>query len=301
MVNIAPAPATVIVSSRTAEPAGVALDAGSFAASSYVEWPSVFVGTVVALAVAFVLLTFGAAVGLTAVSPWTSARGSIVAVSIGAAFWMILVHIWAFGLGGYLAGRMRHRRSGALPMEVEFRDGTHGVAVWGLAVTSGAIVAALVAASVARGGLEAGASAARSYDPTSIATDLLLRTSRPATDARGDDVRGEMSRLLLRSSGRAAVSAVDRTYLAELVATRTGLTPTDAAKRVDDTIVQLKDATNRARKMAVVLGFITAATLLLGAAAAWWGATVGGRHRDENTIWAGFANHALDSSLWTKL
>jgi hypothetical protein len=298
MDRIAPVLATLNAENaprHTAEQVGL-----GFESSPYVEWPSVFVGAVVALALAFVLLTFGAAVGLTAVSPWTSTRGSMVAVSIGAAFWMILVHIWAFGLGGYLAGRMRHRRSGATPTEVEFRDGTHGVAVWGLAVTTGAIVAALVAASVARGGLEAGASGARTSEPISIATDSLLRTTRPPIDARGEDVRGEMSRLLMRSAGRTIVSAGDRAYLAELVAARTGLAPADAAKRVDDTIAQLKDATNRARKMAVVLGFLTAATLLLGAAAAWWGATVGGRHRDENTIWAGFANHALDSSLWTK-
>ncbi len=298
MVDIATAPAGVsieTVSRRNAEHGGLAFDA-----SSYVEWPSVFVGAVVALAVAFVLLTFGAAVGLTAVSPWTSTRGSIVAVSIGAAFWMILVHIWAFGLGGYLSGRMRHRRSGAVQTEVDFRDGTHGVAVWGLAVTTGAIVAAFVAASVARGGVEIGTSASHSSDPTIIATDLLLRTTRLPIDARGDDVRGEMSRLLLRSSGRTDMSAGDHTYLVELVAARTGLAPADALKRVDDTIVQLKDSTNRVRKMAVVLGFITAATLLLGAVAAWWGATVGGRHRDENTIWAGFANHAPGSSFWTK-
>ena len=61
MVDIATAPAGVsieTVSRRNAEPGGLAFDA-----SSYVEWPSVFVGAVVALAVAFVLLTFGAAVG----------------------------------------------------------------------------------------------------------------------------------------------------------------------------------------------------------------------------------------------
>jgi hypothetical protein len=96
------------------------------------------------------------------------------------------------------------------------------------------------------------------------------------------------------------MSSTDRTYLAELVAARTGLAPAEAAKRVDDTIVQLKDATNRARKMAVLLGFMTAATLLLGAAAAWWGASVGGRNRDDNTIWPGFADHAAGSSIWTK-
>lgn len=270
-----------------------------FATSAYVEWASVFAGAVVALAVAFVLLTFGAAVGLSAVSPWTSTRGSVVAVSIGAAFWMILVHVWAFGLGGYLAGRMRHRYSGAKGSEVEFRDGTHGIAVWGAAVTTGAIVGAILAASVTRGGLELAGSSTHASDPASIATDTLLRRTPVATDTRSDDVRGEIARLLVRSSGRSAVSAADRNYLAEVVATRTGLAPVDASKRVDDVVAQLKDATGRARKTAVVFGFMTAATLLLGAAAAWWGATVGGRHRDEGTVWAGFANHA-PGSIWSK-
>ena len=287
-----------IESRRTAPQETSADAAGSAAAGSYVEWASVFAGTVVALAVAFVLLTFGAAVGLSAVSPWTSTRGSVAAVTIGAAFWMILVHIWAFGLGGYLAGRMRHRRSGAALSEVEFRDGAHGVAVWGLAVTTSAIVGALVAASLARGGLEPGASSARTLDPTSIATDFLLRSTRPTTDPRTDGVRGEIARLLSSLPGRTAIAPADHTYLTEVVVARTGLAQPEASKRVDDAIALLKDMTNRARKTAVMLGFITAATLLLGAAAAWWGATVGGHHRDEGTVWAGFANHAPGSSIW---
>ena len=42
---------------------------------SYVEWGAIFAGAVAALAVSFVLLSFGAAAGLSAVSPWTSASG----------------------------------------------------------------------------------------------------------------------------------------------------------------------------------------------------------------------------------
>lgn len=290
---------SAVVGSESASRRSHAQEPTQIASGSYVEWASVFAGTVIALALAFVLLTFGAAVGLSAVSPWTSTRGSVAAVSVGAAFWMILVHVWSFGLGGYLAGRMRHRHTGAAPSEVEFRDGAHGIAVWGVAVTTGAVVAALVAGSVTRAGLELSASSGRASDPTSVATDSLLRSTRPATDSRTDNMRDEIGRLLVRSSGRSAMSATDRTYLAELVAARTGLVPADASKRVDDTIVQLKEATDRARKMAVVLAFITAATLLLSAAAAWWSATVGGRHRDEGTVWAGLANHA-PGSTWSK-
>ena len=270
----------------------------AFETASYVEWQSIFVGALVALAVAFVLLTFGGAVGLSAVSPWTSTRTTVAVVSIGAGFWMILVHVWAFSLGGYLAGRMRHRHSGATTAEVEFRDGAHGAAVWGLAITFGAVIAALAAASAARGGPETYASASRSNDPVTVATDTLLRTAR-VTPAPVE-VRGEIGRLLLRSTGSAPMVAADRTYLVELVAARTGITPADAERRVAESFAQMKEDLNRVRKTGVVAGFIVAATLLLGAAAAWWGASVGGKHRDENTLWPGFAHHGDPRTLWSK-
>ncbi len=272
--------------------------AAAFETASYVEWPSIFVGAVVALAVAFVLLTFGAAVGLSAVSPWTSTRTTVAVVSIGAGFWMILVHVWAFGLGGYLAGRMRHRHSGASSTEVEFRDGAHGAAVWGLAITFGAVIAALAAASTARGVPESYSSASRSNDPVTVATDTLLRTAR-VTPAPAD-VRGEIDRLLLRSTGSVPMVAADRSYLVELVAARTGLTPAEAESRVGAAVAQMKEDLNRARKTGVVAGFIIAATLLLSAAAAWWGAAVGGQHRDENTLWPGFARHGHPRTFWSK-
>ena len=40
-------------------------------------------------------------------------------------------------------------------------------------------------------------------------------------------------------------------------------------------------AMHKARRSAVILGFSTAASLLFGAAAAWYAACEGGRHRDE--------------------
>ena len=265
---------------------------------SYVEWPSIFVGAVVALAVGFVLLTFGSAVGLSAVSPWTSTRASVAAVSIGAGFWMMLANVWAFGLGGYFAGRMRHRRSGAPQTEVEFRDGAHGVAVWGLAITIGAVVAALAAAAAGGGGPDRPASASRGIDPITVATDLLLRTAKVPAAGSTDEVRGEIGRLLLRSGATAQIGPGDRTYLTEVVAARTGMAPAEADKRVGEAVAQLKADLNRARKTGVVAGFMVAATLLLAAAAAWWGASVGGTHRDENTLWPGFARHGAVSKSW---
>ena len=44
--------------------------------SSFVEWGSVLAGAVLAAAISFVLLTFGAAIGLSATSPWPNSGAS---------------------------------------------------------------------------------------------------------------------------------------------------------------------------------------------------------------------------------
>jgi hypothetical protein len=84
----------------------------------------------------------------------------------------------------------------------------------------------------------------------------------------------------LTSSGRAGVSADDRTYLIQQVAAATGLAPADAERRVDSVIANAKTALTRTRRSTIILAFSLAASLLLGAAAAWAGAAAGGRHRD---------------------
>jgi hypothetical protein len=43
---------------------------------SFVEWSAVFAGAVLAAALSFVFLTFGAAIGLSATSPWPNTGAS---------------------------------------------------------------------------------------------------------------------------------------------------------------------------------------------------------------------------------
>jgi hypothetical protein len=45
---------------------------------------------------------------------------------------------------------------------------------------------------------------------------------------------------------------------------------------------EMKADADKARKVSVYLAFLTAATLALGAAAAWGATRLGGRHRDQN-------------------
>ena len=100
--------------------------------------------------------------------------------------------------------------------------------------------------------------------------------------------RQEVARILLMGAPDGSLSSDDRAYLVRVVAARAGLSPADAEKRVEALAERMKTsadktraATETAGKAGVLLAFLTAATMVLGAAAAWWGAGVGGRHRDE--------------------
>ena len=279
------------ITNRSPANDALAASALTFESTSYVEWPTIIAGGIAAMAVVSILLTFGLSVGLSVVSPWSTSTAARTSASVGAAFWMLLTNVWAFGLGGYLASRMRHRRTGASINEVEFRDGAHGVLAWALAVVVSGLIGVLLTAIVSSGGASNTLSSQATPGPINIAVDSMLRSPKAANDARSEEVRGEVTRLLSSYSGKTPLVGADRTYLVELVATRTGLPQAQAEARVDTAVVQMADSINRARKVSVIAGFMAAASLLLGAAAAWWGASVGGKHRDEGTLWAGFSRH----------
>jgi hypothetical protein len=137
--------------------------------------------------------------------------------------------------------------------------------------------------------------AAGALDPNAYFSDLLFRSPPGATPAAGtlQDYRGEAARVLANGAISGAVSADDRTYLAQLVASNTGLPADQAQARVDqvmtaidDAKAKAADAAEAARKTAVLAAFLTAASLLVSAAGAWWAASKGGRHRDEGTVFA---------------
>jgi hypothetical protein len=82
----------------------------------------------------------------------------------------------------------------------------------------------------------------------------------------------------------------DRAYLTRIVMNNTGLGEADAAARVDQALAGLTQAkaqaqqlADKARKFGILVTFLTAASLAVGAAASWWAATIGGRHRDQAT------------------
>jgi hypothetical protein len=80
-----------------------------------------------------------------------------------------------------------------------------------------------------------------------------------------------------------SLSEPNRGYLVQLVTQRAGASQQDAAKRVDEAFHSARQAADKARRAAVLTGLVTAISLMVSFAAAWWAALKGGEHRD-NTI-----------------
>ena len=78
-----------------------------------------------------------------------------------------------------------------------------------------------------------------------------------------------------------SVTDPDRTYLTQLVASRSGLPEADARKRVDQVITQAQAAADKARKSTAAIAFWAAFALLAGALAASLAAIEGGSLRNR--------------------
>jgi hypothetical protein len=263
--------------------------------TSFVEWGAVFAGAVLAGAISFVLLTFGAAIGLSATSPWPNSGVSAKVIVSLAIFFAMAQHIGAFMAGGYVAGRMRSRW-GDTADEVEFRDGLHGGLVWAVGIVIGAALVFATAGAVVRTGADVAtkstAALASRSDGSDMVLDAMLRstpggpgqttTPRARSGSPEDDPRPEISRILASSIASGSLTEQNRTYLDQLVSQRTGLSQQDAEKRVTEAVNQTREAADKARRAALLTGFVTAASLIISFGAAWWAALRGGHHRDNS-------------------
>jgi hypothetical protein len=248
--------------------------------SNEFQWTPVIAGALAATALSLILVTFAAAVGLGVSSTSPTWRDASAALWILSGIYLILQAIVSFGLGAYIAGRLRRSLVAGSTDEVENRDGLHGLAVWALAVVIGSAVAAFVGAATVNRTSPSTTNASSAEPLLSYELDRLFRAARrpPNVDLRAD--RAEAGRILLTSSGHDGVSPDDRTYLIQQVGSTTGLSATDAERRVDNGIANAKTALVRSRRSTIIFAFSLATALLLGAVAAWAAACAGGRHRD---------------------
>jgi hypothetical protein len=269
------------------------------AGTSYIEWGAVLAGAVLAAALSFVFLTFGAAIGLSATSPWADSGVSAKTLATIAVFWAMVQQIGSFMAGGYVAGRMRSRWGETNRDEVEFRDGLHGGLVWAVGVAIGAALFLSTAGATVKTGADvagkAATAAAANADPSAYAMDMLLRPGAGRAAAPGQqgagattttaDTRAEVTRIFAKATTSGSLPEGDKSYLASLVAQRTGLPQPEAEKRVTEAFAEanraVKEAADKARRAAVLTGFVTAASLVVSFGAAWWAALRGGHHRDN--------------------
>ena len=248
----------------------------------YLQWSPILLGAFAATALSFVLVTFGASVGLGVTSASPTWRDASAALWILSGIYLILQAILSFGLGGYIAGRVRTSLAPGAVEQTEQADGLHGLAVWALAVVMGAILATLLgAATLSRSPAAASSSRTSAAEPLlSYELDRLYRAGRRAPNIDLTSERAEAGRILLTASSHDGMSADDRTYLIQQVAGATGLAGLDAERRVDNVIANAKTAIARSRRSTIILAFSVATAVLLGAIAAWAAACAGGRHRD---------------------
>lgn len=249
----------------------------------FLNWTAVIAGAILAAALSLVLIAFGSAIGLSVASTAPTWRDTSATLAALSGLYLLLAALVSFGFGGYVAGRLRMRWTGTLHNEfVEFRDGTHGLISWGLGVVISGIAAAIVASSIASKTAPSAATPSANAGEALYAYDLdrLFRSDRrPQGDL--SYTRAEANRILLTATSRQGMKPDDRAYLVRLVATQTGIAQPEAEKRVNEAVAAAHAAVKKARQSAVILGFSIAVSLLLGAAAAWYAACLGGQHRDQ--------------------
>jgi len=253
----------------------------------YVQWGPVIAGAVAAAALASVLHAFAGAIGLAVGSAAPTWRDASIALWVLSGLYLILVALAAYSLGGYVAGRARETLALTEPDEIEFRDGVHGMLVWALATILTALMLMTATAATSRlaapsGGTAGPATSVAGENIIAFDLDRLFRGDRRAPDVDLAQVRAEAARILLTASSHSGVAADDRAYLVRLVGASTGLAQPEAERRVTSAIASARDNISRARKSAVIIAFMAGAAALLGAAAAWFAACAGGRHRDRS-------------------
>lgn len=272
--------------------------------SSYVDWPAIIAGIAIASAISLVLLGFGSAIGLSFVNFHAGPDVPVIWIAIAAASWLLWVEVSSFMAGAYVTGRLRRRHHDATEDEVDVRDGAHGLLVWAGALVIGGLIA-VGGISAAANAVGAAAStltnaaatvaddAGSALDPNAYFVDQLFRPSAtaPAPAADTTAARAETGRLLAQSAISGSVSDPDKAYLAQVVATNTGLTADEANARVTEVMTAIDKAkadaaaaAETARKAGIIAAFLTAASLLVSAAGAFWAAQMGGNHRDNNTV-----------------
>lgn len=238
-------------------------------AKSAASWPAIIAGAFVAAGASLILVALGSGLGLASVSAWGT-------FAMKTAIWLIVMQWISAGLGGYIAGRLRTRWIGTHTHEVFFRDTAHGLVTWAVATVA---VAAIIGGSLSSmwSGHLRGENSASPF--AAYGVDKLFRSAQSTDEGQGaNEPRLEAGHIMAAAIATGGIPDADRTYLAEVVSAKAGISQADAQKRVDD----WESSAVSARKAAAEASIYTALSLLIGAFIASVSAVLGGRLRDEH-------------------
>ena len=258
--------------------------------TSGVSWAAVSAGAFAAAALSLALLALGTGIGFSAVSPWSDAGASASMIGWTAVIWLVLTQMIASSMGGYLAGRLRTRWVNVHTHEVYFRDTAHGFLVWavGLVITAAFLTSAaasfLGGASHSGGASASAAHSRESVGPDAYFVDSLLRSTATGSAQQNASLRGEVELIFAHGMKEGTLPPADKSYLAQIVKARTGVSEPEAGKRVDDAFAETQQAADKARKAVAHSMYWTFLALLVGAFCASFAATIGGRQRDNVVV-----------------
>jgi hypothetical protein len=212
---------------------------------------------------------------LSSISLWPRSGLSASRAAPLALIWVILVQAISCAMGGYLAGRLRTRWATLHTHEVYFRDTAHGFLVWAVGLVISVAFLSSVALSIAKEG------PVRTEGLDDYYVNLLFRTAHPAVETTDASLRAEAKEVLAMAVLEPTIRPRDKTYLADMVAARTGLARPQAETRVDETVSDYRHAVDAARKAVAHSLYWLFAALLVGAFCGSFSATIGGRRRDH--------------------
>jgi hypothetical protein len=256
--------------------------------SSGVSWSAVLAGGFVTAALSLILLALGTGLGFASVSVWSGVGASASTIGTVAILWFIFIQIMSASMGGYLAGRLRTKWTGIHTDEVYFRDTAHGFLAWSVALVVTAAFLASAATSMMGSAPDKSTTPSPALQsqigeagPNAYFIDSLFRTDGSKPEVENASVTREAAMIFATSLKQGDLSATDKTYLDQLVMSRTGVSQSDADKRVSEAFLNAKSASEAARKAIAHTLLWTFIALLIGAFCASFSGTIGGRQRDH--------------------